>query len=119
MTGEEWAGVGGAIGAVAAAVVVVIKAWRSPKEDEEPKALPPGQKAATQADIDAIRTEMTALVRAAEEAWEDQATELRTNADRNAREVLERIHQLALKVERLLASHEERHGQRSQRGGRR
>lgn len=119
MNSEAWAGVGVVATAIAGGVAVVIKAWRSPKDDET-KALPPGQKVVTHADLEAIEAKLTAMVRAAEEACEDQTAELRTNADKNAREVLERIHQLALKVERLLASHEERHGgQRSQRGGRR
>lgn len=104
--------------AILGGIGVIIKAWRAPK-DEDPKALPPGQKAVTHADLEAIEARLVAMVRAAEEACEDQTTELRSSADKNTRDVVERIHQLALKVERLLASHEERHGQRSQRGGRR
>jgi hypothetical protein len=117
VTGEEWAGIGAVVTAVAGSIALVIKTWRSPDADDA-KALP-GQKHVTQADLDAIRTELTALVHAAEEAWEDQATELRTARDKDMREVLERVHGLALKVERLLAAHEERHEHRSQRGGRR
>jgi hypothetical protein len=119
MTGEEWAGIGAVVTAVAGSIALIVKTWRTPTDELEPKALPPGQKVATQAELDALRADMTSLIRTAEEACEDQVTEIRTSADRNAREMLEKVHSLALKVERLLTAHEERHGARSRRGGQR
>ncbi|MGK3981260.1 hypothetical protein WMF38_57215 [Sorangium sp. So ce118] len=117
MDNEAWAGLGVIATAVAGGIAVIIKAWRSPKDEVEAKALPPGQKPVTHADLEAIRSELTSLVRVAEEACEDQVTEIRTAADKNARELLDKVHGLALKVERLIAAHEERGGQRSRRGG--
>jgi hypothetical protein len=119
MDSEAWTGIGVVATAIAGSIAIVIKAWRTPKDEAETKALPPGQKAATQAELDALRADMTSLIRTAEEACEDQVTEIRTSADRNAREMLEKVHSLALKVERLLTAHEERHGARSRRGGQR
>lgn len=117
MTAEQWTGIvvsvivalGGGAG-----IAPLLKWMRGPEPQKRPTSLPPPptHTHATREELVELRAEIRETIEAVEDA-------LRTRLDQNVRELIDRLHALALRVEAVVAARaaEERHSVPSRRGG--
>lgn len=126
MTSEQWAGVAVSIIVAlggGAGIAQLLKWSKAPAKRTTSSIAPPPlmQPHATREELAAMRAELKDAIEEVENALRLAEETMRSRLDDSVRDLIDRMHALAIKVERVLAVHsrEDIEPRESRRGGRR